>query len=656
MSRGGGPLRFTFGVHLHQPVGNFDSVFEEHVSDVYLPFLRRIAERKLFPIALHLSGPLLEWIEAHDTRYLDLLGPLVADGSVELLLAGFYEPVLAVLPREDRLEQIRWMREAIARRFGVDPRGLWLTERVWEPGLAADLADAGVQFALVDDHHFAVAGFAAERLHAPFWTESGGKRVALFPIDQKLRYLVPFRAPDEVATYLRRLREAGQQLAVLADDGEKFGGWPGTRERVYGGGWLDEFIDTLEMLADNGEVRLSTFAEALEKVPSGGVAYLPAASYREMEAWSLPTDAAVRLERLERDLGAERMAGPDGALVRGGHWRNFQVKYEESNRLHKKMLALSALCRLRGDPPDARRAVGRAQCNDAYWHGVFGGLYLPHLRQGVWRELARAEGILRADDTLEYEILDLDYDGNEEIWIHSSSFSAVVSPARGGAIEELTLFGSGTNYADTLTRRREAYHQLREREATRPETNGETATEHAPSIHDIEHGLRMDELPPVDLDPRALFVDRVLPVDLTSAECERGAYRPSTSWARSPLAFRVEQAQDEIVVELVADDGAMRKRVQFNERGSVRVSYSWTAGAFPSGAYFASEVSLAAPADLRVDASAEVWHFPIETVAKSERGLERTVQGESLTLRWPVEQGAGVVTLELLAATEPVRA
>ena len=655
MSHEGGPLRFTFGVHLHQPIGNFDSVFEEHVSEVYLPFLRRIAERQLFPIALHLSGPLLEWIEAHDTRYLDLLGPLVADGRVELLLAGFYEPVLAVLPREDRLEQIRWMREAIARRFGVDPRGLWLTERVWEPGLAADLADAGVQFALVDDHHFAVAGFPAERLHAPFWTESGGKRVALFPIDQKLRYLVPFHTPDEVATYLRGLREAGQKLAVLADDGEKFGGWPGTRERVYRGGWLDEFIDALQKLAESGEVMLSTFAEALEKVPSGGLAYLPAASYREMEAWSLPTAAAIRLARLEHDLGGERMAGPDGALVRGGHWRNFQVKYEESNRLHKKMLALSALCRLRGDPPDARRAVGRGQCNDAYWHGVFGGLYLPHLRQGVWRELARAEAILRADESLEYEILDLDYDGNEEIWVHSSSFSALVSPARGGAIEELTLFESGTNYADTLTRRREAYHQLRRETETMSETDGETTTEHAPSIHDIEQGLRMDELPPVDLDPRALFVDRVLSVGLARADYERAAYRPLNSWARSPLAFRVEQAQDEIVVEMVADDGAMRKRVQFNERGSVRVSYSWNAGAFPSGAHFASDVSLAAPANLRVEGGAEIWHFPIETVAKSERGLERTVQGQSLTLRWPVEEGEGVVTLEPLLVDEPVR-
>ncbi|MGH7526234.1 MAG: 4-alpha-glucanotransferase, partial [Gemmatimonadales bacterium] len=155
------PIRFAFGLHFHQPVGNFDHVFAQHVEDVYRPLLEHLGERNFLPVVLHLSGPLLEWLETHDTGYLDLLGPMVADGRVELLLAGFYEPVLASLPRADRVAQIQWMHEAIQRRFGVDARGLWLTERVWEPELAADLADAGVRYALVDDRHFLVTGFSS---------------------------------------------------------------------------------------------------------------------------------------------------------------------------------------------------------------------------------------------------------------------------------------------------------------------------------------------------------------------------------------------------------------------------------------------------------------------------------------------------------------
>src|SRR6266536_4346352 len=153
-----------------------------------------------------------------------------------------------------------------------------------------------------------------------------------------------------------------------------------------------------------------------------------------METWALPPKAAARLVALERDLGQERVSGPDGALVRGWHWRNFLVKYPEANRMHKKMLVLSALCRERGDPPAARRAIGRAQCNAAYWHGVCGGLYLPHLRAAIWRNLALAEGELRRGEGRAVERLDLDGDGVEELWIHSDSFSALVSPQRGGVI------------------------------------------------------------------------------------------------------------------------------------------------------------------------------------------------------------------------------
>src|SRR6266705_418838 len=140
------PVRFVFGVHFHQPVGNFDHVFAEHLRDVYRPLVERLTEQRFLPFALHSSGP-----------------------------------VLASLTRPDRLEQIGWMRAAIQRRFGVEATGLWLTERVWEPDLATDLADAGVRYLLVDDRHFLVSGFERDRLHAPFLTESGGKRAVPSP-------------------------------------------------------------------------------------------------------------------------------------------------------------------------------------------------------------------------------------------------------------------------------------------------------------------------------------------------------------------------------------------------------------------------------------------------------------------------------------------
>jgi hypothetical protein len=608
------PVRFVFGVHLHQPVGNFHHVFAQHLEDVYRPLIERLAAHRFFPFTLHISGPLLEWLEAHDTAYLDQLGRLAADGHVELLLAGFYEPVLASLPRADRLEQIAWMREAIQRRFGVQATGLWLTERVWEPDLAADLADAGVRYVLVDDRHFLVSGFERDQLHAPFRTESAGKSMAVFPIDERLRYLIPFKPPASIAAYLQELRAAARPLAVFVDDGEKFGGWPGTKDWVYRRGWLDQFLDAVAAQVKDGAVRLTTPGRALGEVPSAGLAYLPTASYREMEGWSLPAPAAGRLVALERDLGEDRLAGPDGALVRGGHWRHFLVKYPEANRMHKKMMALSALCRERGDPAVARRAIGRAQCNDAYWHGVFGGLYLPHLRAAIWRNLGEAERILRQGEPLAVEQLDLDCDGTDEIWIHCASFSAIVSPNRGGTIEDHTLFEPGINLADVLTRRREVYH----------------------------------EPAPVDRADRVLFVDRALPGHVTLERYQSGEFDTVVSWAHTPFDATVETSPPAVEVVLRAQgETSLEKRITFGLAGELTVSYRWDAAAFPRDAFFSPEISVAAKVELELSPPTEVWSFPVATVARSERGLEETVQGYSYTPRWPAQSGEARATLRL---------
>ena len=72
-----------------------------------------------------------------------------------------------------------------------------------------------------------------------------------------------------------------------------------------------------------------------------------------------------------------------------------------------------------------------------------------------------------ASEKLTAQVLDFDADGSDEVWVHSAYFSAVVAPARGGAVVEYTIFEDGVNYADVLTRRREAYHDAALAEAAR---------------------------------------------------------------------------------------------------------------------------------------------------------------------------------------------
>lgn len=633
------PLLFGFGLHLHQPVGNFDSVFEQHLTDVYRPLLAALDDGGAWPVSLHLSGPLLDWLEAKAPDYVDLIGGHVAAGHLELLLAGYDEPILAVLPRDDRIEQVTRLRDAIAARFGVKATGLWLTERVWEPDLPEDLAAAGVRYVLVDDRHFLVAGFEREGLHRPYRTEAGGASIGVFPIDERLRYLVPFRPPSELASYFRDLKAGGAPMAILADDGEKFGGWPGTLEWVYQKGWMTEFTATLRTLSDAGVIRMVTFAEALAMVPPDGLAYLPSASYREMEGWSLPPEAASRLAGLERTLGKDALAGPDGALIRGSHWRNFFVKYSESNRMHKKMMALSRLSRERGDPAEARRAIGRAQCNDAYWHGVFGGLYLPHLRDGVWRELARAEGVLRSGEPLGNQRLDLDCDGAAEIWVRSDRFSALIAPHRGGAVEEWTHFGILRNLANVLTRRLEAYHQAAvDRGAA--EARGETSgTE---SIHDLEEQLKLERLPPFDQFPRALFQERVVGTVADATAWSTGDVVVERHWLDRAAEPVIDVREGSVVIDLAL--GGLRKTLTLRADGTIEARFVWEPGSDTPGGWFTTELSVAGAIVLETNATM-TWRYPIDTVAKSEKGFDRTTQGEAIVLGWKVGTGSGQVTI-----------
>jgi alpha-amylase len=347
------------------------------------------------------------------------------------------------------------------------------------------------------------------------------------------------------------------------------------------------------------------------------------------------------------------------------------VKYPEANRMHKKMMALSHLCRSQGNPQEPRRAIGRAQCNDVYWHGVFGGLYLRHLRDPIWANLAEAEGLLRQGQGLVWEERDLDLDGHTEIWVHSSSFSALISPERGGAVEELTLFEPRVNLANTLTRRREAYHEPNGDDAgngpdSGTDTNESEADRGTPSIHDLEEGLRFSELPPVDQDDRALFLERILPGDLKLDAYQKGEYEPLWSWTRETLkvdgihhlgqddgSSAGDQSDGEGGLSslkiLLSHDGPGRlwKEILLEEGGTLTVQYRWDPAAFPGHSRFSAELSLGADAEVETSEDAETWRFPISTFSKSERGFDETVQGESVTVRWPVRAGEGWIRLSV---------
>lgn len=445
-------INFIFGVHNHQPLGNFEWIIKRAYEKAYRPFLETLEEYPNMKVAVHISGVLVEWLERNRPEYIDLLKSLIKKGQVELVVAGFYEPILVAIPEEDRVEQIK-LSKGWARKMGYEARGLWLTERVWEPELVKTLREAGIEYVILDDYHFMSAGLSKEELFWPYYTENGGEAIVVFPIDEKLRYLIPFRPVNETLEYLHSLADEDEsKVAVFHDDGEKFGAWPGTHELVYERGWLKEFFDRI---SSDDKINLMLYSEYLSKFRPKGLVYLPIASYFEMSEWSLPARQAKLFFEFIKKLKELNLFEKYRIFVRGGIWKNFLYKYPEGNYMHKRMLMLSKLLR---NNPTARIFVLRAQCNDAYWHGVFGGIYLPHIRRAVWRNLIKAHSYLEPEN----RVFDLDFDGGEEIMLENENFILVVKPHYGGAIFEMSSKKKYVNYLDVVARRWEHYHSLKD--------------------------------------------------------------------------------------------------------------------------------------------------------------------------------------------------
>jgi len=678
-------------IHSHQPVGNFEDVLERVYQKSYLPFVECLERHPGVRMGLHYSGPLLEWFDANHPEYFDKLRAMAGRGQIELVGGGFYEPILVSIPPRDQIEQISRLSAYLEQRFGVRPGGAWLAERVWEPQLASTLGSAGVNYTLVDDSHFLTAGFEPEQLFGYYVSEDRGVKVRVIPGLQALRYLVPFREVGDGIAFLRD--SAGRHpggMAAMGDDLEKFGAWPSTYDHCYTNGWLERFFAALE--AESSWLETSLPGEYLASHPALGRADLPTASYTEMMEWVLPTKVREQFHEVR-----ERFAGePDvQRFLRGGFWRGFFTKYAESNLLNKKMmraaLEIERIGHRRRSPAvlkklaEARTHVLTAQCNDAYWHGVFGGLYSPHLRTALWRALIRAESLLDSIENPRLRAphakrLDLDCDGAEEILVEAPQFSALLKPSDGGTIAALDDRRSAVTLVNSMRRRPEAYHARLRAVATH-------SAGHVASIHDqahakeegLEHRLRTDRWPrhsfrlllfapgknhedcdAIRLEENAAIAGGEFQVEEAEAGRVRLAaatpfgdgvlrVRKQFDFAPAPEGFRVQcgielafsgsapvefQAGLELVLNFLAPDEPDR----YFETPEGRRRLCW-GGTIPVNSLRIVDEWQGVATQVDASAAAHIWVVPIETVSESEDGFERVYQGSEIIPVWSVRLG-----------------
>jgi len=414
-----------------------------------------------------------------------------------------------------------------------------------------------------------------------------------------------------------------------------------------------------------------------------------------MMEWVFPTRVRQRYHAVLQEFSSR----PEVlAFLRGGSWRSFFRKYPESNLLHKKMLRVSARVAAaphRRDNPkaaeqlsEARDLLLRAQCNDAYWHGIFGGIYAPHLRTDPWRNLIRAEAIADRHTpgalAPRVELLDYDADGANELLFTSPESQALLKPHDGASIAALDFRPAAATLVNSILRRPEAYH-TRLREAA-----GKPATGAVASIHEqtrvkepgLERYLRYDRWPrhsfrvlifdpsrtQVDYEALELhedpgFAGGIFTVK-NSAPLATELFRSDSlllhgkaeaaapklllikqfSFSPAPMGFEIAceitlklkatlEAPVAVGIESIVNLLAPKEPDRFFETPSGQTNLRFS-GTLPAPILRMEDGWQRVRVALHAPLSEGFWVAPIETVSESEEGFERVYQGSQILAVW----------------------
>ena len=631
-----GKVYFILIIHNHQPCDNFGWVIEDAFKKAYKPFIDVLEKYPEIKVALHYSGGLFEWIEKNRPLFFDRIKRLVCNGQIEILSGGFYEPIMNLLSEKDKAEQIQLMNKFIEEKFSTKPNGAWLTERVWDPDIVKTFNDAALNYTVLDDNHFKKAGINENPIKDYYILNNGFK---VFCGNKTLRYIMPFGKVSDVKDYLMKAQEQEKDTClVFSDDGEKFGFWPKTYDWVYRKKWLENFFDML--LENKNFIETITPTKLFAKKEGVYLENIPASSYSEMEQWA------------------------------NGGFENFLLKYPEVDRMHKRMANLS----LRisdvekkhssdiGNIVKAKRQLHMAQTGCVYWHGVFGGFYLNHLREGFFRHIINAEKYL---DKLETQDNAIELGEDSVIRLNNNDLSLHVKPDNRGEIIEIDNKHKALNLINTISRKVEPYHKgiknrsfLKKIDLKKNVKKGKFF-----NIHDLL-GLKKKSLSNVltyDNTEKNAFIDYFIfgkysikdmivgsqknlqELSVEAYECEKIRNDQKTA----VLMHKTESIQQE---KLSFD---IRKEIELLKANSFNVFYEIkNISLCKAQGFFATEVNLSmynenmcsekqlknvsnlflndqwtdSQISIKVSEPLDVWIIPIYTVNGSEEGLDKTYQ------------------------------
>jgi hypothetical protein len=417
-----------------------------------------------------------------------------------------------------------------------------------------------------------------------------------------------------------------------------------------------------------------------------------------MGEWALPPDESLVFTALLKEAKAKER--PEARWLRGAFWRNFQIKYREINDLHKQMLRTSDEVEAMAAGPDRDRALDhlyRGQSNDCYWHGLFGGIYIGHMRLATYEHLIAAEDLADAAAGRLHvaERRDLDLDGHEDVRLAGEGQVVTLDLTEGAGIGSWDVRPVRHALGSVMRRRPEAYHQtLRDHDAkladdpdvpgsalvsihemvltkepglaamlhydpyerrsglvrflTRGTTPGAWATGQAVELGDAVEGRY--ELSTLELDRAVVTRDATLVVGGRPAvvrvtkEVVLGGDRGSPTLALTVTAENRSTRRIDAILGVewtLTMLGGGGNPAAWLEVAGVRGTHDGEGVADSVTTLAQGNDAIGIAVATTVSKPADAWWAPVETISNSEGGFERVYQGSGLLLSWPISLAAG---------------
>lgn len=444
-------IQLILGSHNSQALDLHGPDRESIYEHAYKPFLKLLYNHSQTRFTLYYSGILIEWLEKYHSEFVDVLTEMVKRRQVELLGGPFYEPLLPLIPKSDRIGQIERLTTHLRKCFGRRPRGAWIPGGVWDQRVASNVAAGGIEYIFLPASTFGL--HPDGRDHTPILTEDQGKTVTVFPLATDPIARLFHDEPQSIIDRLRRIArgtpatddptDPGAVLSLIFDGGEI---GTGGLDSDTAAEWYDAFLTLLA--ANQDWIRVQTPWRVLRDRRPRRIRYAPASPLSDLTEW----------------------AGTNGQREGDFSFRSILERYPESARLYAKMHHTHLLVnQIKGDKyrkQTAREELWRGQSHFAYWHNPTGGVYSASLRKATYAALIEAEKMTRERGIFIPALtrVDFDLDGEEEILYQGNEINAYLDRL-GGRLFELDFIPRNWNYLDTFERRPEPFHDETSRAA-----------------------------------------------------------------------------------------------------------------------------------------------------------------------------------------------